>query len=220
MRYLAVIILGLRLIPSGVQALTFVSGDQPVISNPIPDDVIASGGTVTIDAPVDSLTVAGGTVRVDAPVAGDIIATGGTLTINDDVGGKVIAAGGEIEVNGNATNLLITGGTVRIGENAVIQRDAFISAGKVTHAGSVQRNLTVSAGTFTNIGTAGNLIVEKEPQSPLPAILPVLAAVGFLDPRAHPRQGLSPSAQTRWPARSSEARSSSRSPGSSRSSYQ
>jgi len=85
---------------------------------------------VTIDAPVDSLTVAGGTVRVDAPVAGDIIATGGTLTINDDVGGKVIAAGGEIEVNGNATNLLITGGTVRIGENAVIQRDAFISAGK------------------------------------------------------------------------------------------
>lgn len=182
-----------------------------MISNPIPDDVIASGGTVTIDAPVDSLTVAGGTVRVDAPVAGDIIATGGTLTINDDVGGKVIAAGGEIEVNGNATNLLITGGTVRIGENAVIQRAAFISAGKVTHAGSVQRNLTVSA---------GNRIVEKEPQSPLSAILPVLAAVGFLDPRAHPRQGLSPSAQTRWPARSSEARSSSRSPGSSRSSYQ
>ncbi|WP_292366347.1 MULTISPECIES: hypothetical protein [unclassified Methanoculleus] len=182
MKHLAIIILGLLLIPSGAQALTFLGGDQQVIDTPIPDDVVASGGSVTVSAPVDSLTVAGGMVTVDAPVAGDIIAAGGTLIVNGDVGGKVLAAGGEIELNGNATNALITGGTVRIGEDAVIERDAFISAGEVTNAGSVLRNLTVSSETFNNAGTAGNVTYE-EPEEPgllLPGLFSVLAAIGFL----------------------------------------
>ncbi len=180
MRYLVVIILGLLLIPSGAQAFTFVSGDQPVISSPIPDDVIASGGTVTVNAPIDSLTAAGGSVTVNAPVRGDVIAAGGTLIINGDVGGKVIAAGGEIEVNGNATNVLISGGTARIGRNAVIGRDAVISAGDVTNAGSVLHNLTVSASTFNDTGSAGNVTFEEVQESALPDLFSILAAIGFL----------------------------------------
>ena len=183
MNHLAVIILGLLLIPSGAQALTFLGGDQPVIDTPIPDDVIASGGSVTVGAPVDSLTVAGGRVTVDAPVRGDVIAAGGTLIINGDVGGKVLAAGGEIEVNGNATNALVTGGTVRIGRDAVIQRDAVISAGDITNEGSVLRNLTVAGNTFKNTGTAGNVTfeeAEKEPALPVPGLFSMLAAIGFL----------------------------------------
>lgn len=181
MKHLAVIIIGLLLIPSGAQALTFLGGDQPRIEAPIPDDVIASGGSVTVSAPVDSLTVAGGVVTVDAPVRGDVVAAGGTLIINGDVGGKVIAAGGEIELNGNATNALITGGTVRIGRDTVIRRDAVISAGDVTNAGSVLRNLTVSSETFNNTGTAGNVTYEeREPTSPVPGLFSVLAAIGFL----------------------------------------
>ncbi|WP_292409716.1 MULTISPECIES: hypothetical protein [unclassified Methanoculleus] len=181
MKHLAVIILALLLIPSGVHALTFLGGDQPVIDTPIPDDVIVSGGSVTVSAPVNSLTVAGGTVTVNAPIEGDVIAAGGTLTVNGDVGGKVLAAGGEIELNGNATNTLITGGTVRIGENAVIERDAVIGAGEVTNAGTVLRNLTVSADTFTNTGTAGNVTFEEEQDSGLlPGLFAVFAAIGFL----------------------------------------
>ncbi len=181
MKHLAVIILVLLLIPSGAQALTFLGGDQQEIDTPIPDDVVASGGSVTVSAPVDSLTVAGGTVRVDAPVRGDVIAAGGTLIINGDVGGKVLAAGGEIELNGNATNALVTGGTVRIGEGAVIERDAFISAGEVTNAGTVLRNLTVSGETFSNTGTAGNVTFEEPPEPGLlPDLLSVLFAIGFL----------------------------------------
>ncbi|MDN7012233.1 hypothetical protein FGW20_04095 [Methanoculleus sp. FWC-SCC3] len=181
MKHLAVLILGLLLIPSGAQALTFLGGDQQVIDTAIPDDVVASGGSVTVNAPVDSLTVAGGMVTVDAPVAGDVIAAGGTLVINGNVGGKVLAAGGEIELNGNATNALITGGTVTIGENAVIERDAFISAGEVTNAGSVLRNLTVSGATFNNPGTAGNVTFEEPPEPGLlPDLFSVFFAIGFL----------------------------------------
>jgi len=121
-------------------------------------------------------------VTVDAPVRGDVIAAGGTLIVNGDVGGKVLAAGGEIELNGNATNALVTGGTVRIGEDAVIERDAFISAGDVTNAGSVLGNLTVSAGTFSNTGTAGNVTFEEQqdPGPAVPGIFSILIAIGFL----------------------------------------
>jgi len=181
MKYLAVVILALLLIPSGAGALTFLGGDETLIDTPIPDDVVVSGGTVTVSAPVDSLTVAGGTVRVDAPIAGDVIAAGGSLIVNGDVGGKVLAAGGEIELNGNATNALVTGGAVRIGRDAVIERDAVISAGEVTNEGSVLGNLTVSGETFTNTGTAGNVTFEQEePESALPGLFTILTAIGFL----------------------------------------
>ncbi|MFA7199366.1 MAG: hypothetical protein WC093_08730 [Methanoculleus sp.] len=181
MKHLAVVILALLLIPSGAEALTFLGGDETLIDSPIPDDVVVSGGTVTVSAPVDSLTVAGGTVRVDGPVAGDIIAAGGSLIVNGDIGGKVLAAGGEIELNGNATNALVTGGAVRIGRDAVIERDAVISAGEVTNEGSVLGNLTVSGQTFTNTGTAGNVTFEQEePGSALPGLFTILTAIGFL----------------------------------------
>jgi hypothetical protein len=114
---------------------------------------------------------------------GDIIAAGGTLIVNGDVGGKVLAAGGEIDLNGNATNVLATGGTVRIGRDAVIERDAVISAGEVTNDGAVLGNLTVSANTFSNPGTAGNVTFEeREVQSglALPGLFAVLVAIGFL----------------------------------------
>ena len=181
MRHLIVIVLILLLIPSGVQALTFLSGDQPAVDTPIPDDVVASGGIVTINAPIDSLTAAGGTVMVNAPVKNDVIAAGGTLIINGDVGGKVLAAGGDIEVNGNATNVLATGGAVRIGQGAVIRRDAVLSGGMVANEGSVVRNLTVSANNFSNTGTAGNVTFEEreEPGPLLAGIFSVLAAIGF-----------------------------------------
>lgn len=182
MRHPIVIILLMLLIPSGAQALTFLSGAQPQVDTPIPDDVIASGGVVTINAPVNSLTVAGGTVMVNAPIKNDIIAAGGTLVINGDAGGKVIAAGGDIEMNGNATNVLITGGSIRVGRGAVIQRDAVLSGGDITNEGAVMRNLTVSASTFNNTGTAGNVTFEEreEPNPLLSGLFSVLLAIGSL----------------------------------------
>ncbi len=179
MKHQVVLILVLLcLLPIGAQALTFVSGNQPVIDEPIDDDVFGSGGTVTVNAPVSSLTVAGGTVTVNAPVDGDVVAAGGTIIVNGDVGGKILAAGGTVEVNGNATNAVITGGTVRIGENAVIQRDAAISGGTVVNAGTVVQNLSVSASFFENPGIAGSVTFQEAPEAE--QIVPGLGLVGIL----------------------------------------
>jgi hypothetical protein len=184
MRHLAAFILGLLLLSQGAAALTFVSDAQSVIDTPIDDDVVASGGSVTINAPIRSLTAAGGTVTVNAPVDRDVVVIGGTVAINGDVGGKVLAFGGDVQMNGGAFNALLSGGTVGIGSDAVIRRDAAISGGSVFHAGTVERNLTVTASTFDNTGTAGNVTYEEARQGEAIlatlSIFQVLIAVGFL----------------------------------------
>ncbi len=161
LRNLVLTFLLLLLLPAGVSALATFSGGQVVIDQPVSDDVLASGGSVEINAPIDSLIAAGGTVTINAPVAGDVLAAGGTIKVNDRIGGKLVAAGGEITVNGEiGTNAVLTGGTVTIGPAAIISRDAMISGGQVVNAGKVAGNLTVRAQTFDNQGTAGNLDVE------------------------------------------------------------
>jgi hypothetical protein len=146
--------------------------------------VIASGGTVVVNAPVRSLTAAGGSVIVNAPVAGDLIVTGGVISVDADIDGKVLAAGGNIGINGTIENLLATGGTVTLGPSARVLRDAVISAGTVVNAGTVVRNLTVSANTFENPGSAGS--IEYQEQQPVTdafsgfSFISLLIAVGFL----------------------------------------
>jgi hypothetical protein len=154
------LILGL-LFPIGVSALATYNGGQVIIDKPIPDDVFASGGTLDVSAPINSLIAAGGVININAPVAGDVIVAGGTINVNGDIGGKLVAAGGTINVNsGIGTNAVITGGQVNIGKNALIERDALVSGGQVVNAGQVIGNLTIRAQSFDNPGTAGNLDVQ------------------------------------------------------------
>ena len=83
------------LLVSGAQALRIVGGgDTSVISEPTDDDIIASSGTLIVDAPIGSLIAAGGAVHVNAPVAGDVIAVGGTVQVNGTVGGRVASGPG------------------------------------------------------------------------------------------------------------------------------
>ncbi len=165
LRNLILISIVLLLLPAGVSALATSSGGQVVIDKPVNDDLFASGGMIEINAPVDSVIAAGGTITINAPVAGDVIAAGGTISVNDRIGGKLVAAGGDITVNGEVgTNAVLTGGTVTLGPGAAIARDAMISGGQVTNAGTVAGDLTVRAQTFENQGTAGNLdVVLSDP---------------------------------------------------------
>jgi hypothetical protein len=174
----------LFLIPGSVSGLVTFNGGQVVIDQPIPDDVFASGGTVDINAPVASLIVAGGTVNINAPVQGDVIAAGGTVNANSEIAGKLVAAGGTVVVSGNiGTNVVITGGTVEIRQGVTVDRDALLSGGMVTNAGTVRGNLTVRAQTFTNTGTAGHLDVQlSEPRgefSRLFSVFGILFVIGL-----------------------------------------
>ena len=150
------------LLVSGAQGLrTVVGDDRTVITEPIEDDVLASGDTIVFDAPIGSLIAAGGAVHVNGPVAGDVIAAAGTIRVNGTVGGKVVLAGGRVDVNGTVQrNALVTAGEAVFGPGARIGRDAEVSSGSFTHQGAVNGTLGVQAGTFENSGTAGTLRVD------------------------------------------------------------
>jgi hypothetical protein len=173
------------LIPAGVSALATYNGGQVVIGQPVPDDVLASGGMIDVNAPVDSLIAVGGTININAPVKGDVIAAGGTTNVNSDIGGKLVAAGGTININSAiGTNAVLAGGNVHIGQDAMIGRDALISGGRVSNAGNVEGNLTVRARTFENTGTAGQLNVElskpREEFSRIFSIFGIIFTIGML----------------------------------------
>lgn len=189
------------LIPAAVSGLATYNSGQVVIGQPIPDDVFASGGMIEVNAPVGGLIAAGGTINinapvngnviaaggtinVNAPVKGDVIAAGGTININGDIGGKLVAAGGTININnGIGTNAFLAGGNVNIGDGATIGRDALISGGQVSNAGTIEGNLTVRARTFENTGTAGQLNVElskpREEFSRIFSIFGIIFTIGM-----------------------------------------
>jgi hypothetical protein len=172
------LVLGI-LLPIGVSALATYNGGQVIIDKPIPDDVFASGGTIDVNAPVNSLIAAGGMININAPVTGDVIAAGGTININSDIGGKLVSAGGVINVNsGIGTNAVLTGGQVNLGKNALIERDALVSGGHVVNAGQVTGNLTVRSQSFDNEGTAGNLDVQlSDPRHEFSRILSIFGII-------------------------------------------
>ena len=169
-----ILILILIALPLPALALVTRSGGTVRIDLATDDDVFATGGMVTVDAPIGSLIAAGGQITVNAPVKGDVIATGGQITINSDVGGKVVAAGGSIILNGKVgTNAVLAGGTIDLGTLASIGRDAMVSGGSVTNAGNVAGKLSVKANTFENRGKAGTLELELQNQSPMGTLLSI-----------------------------------------------
>lgn len=181
-RYAVLVLLILILIPPS-SAVLFLSGPDVVIAEPTDDDVIASGGSVTVEAPIGSLIAAGGEVVVRAPVRGDVILAGGKVTLDADVGGKVVAAGGMIDINASVgRNVVCTGDTITLGNNASVGRDAYISGRTVSNAGKVAGVLSVSAESLENSGSAGS--VEFQRQEPDDSLIPgpvsILTAIGFL----------------------------------------
>jgi hypothetical protein len=158
------LVLILFLTPCSVQALATYSGADVMVTEEVHDDLFASGGSITINAPVDSAIIAGGSISINAPIKGDLIAAGGTIDLNSDVGGKIVLAGGTVNVNGRVgTNAVIAGGEIHISPQTIVARDAVISGGTVTYEGTVNGSLTVKANSFENRGIASctDISVEK-----------------------------------------------------------
>jgi hypothetical protein len=171
------------LIPASVQGIEFRSGDIILIDTPIDDDVFASGSTIIIDAPVKSIIASAGEIEINAPVNGDVIIAGGILSIQADVDGKVIGAGGIINIDSNiSTNVMLAGGEVNILEGARIERDAFITAGTLSNAGTIGGVLNVEAETFENTGTANEINFKQQERDSGEGIsfFSVLITLGFL----------------------------------------
>jgi hypothetical protein len=184
MKRLVIIALVFVLLLPHAQALQMLSGDQVSVDSPIDDDVFAAGGTVTINAPVSGVVIAGGDIIINAPVSGDVFAAGGQISVNSDVEGKIVAAGGNIDLSGDAKNAVIAGGTVNIHSTTLISRDAAISGGTVSNAGTIVGNLTVRAENFYNTGSAGSVDFKKSegPQGlqQLMNTFSILITIGFL----------------------------------------
>ncbi|VVB93643.1 Uncharacterised protein [uncultured archaeon] len=178
------LLISLLLLPSNVQAVKMLSGNQVRVDSPIQDDIFASGGAIDINAPVDSAVIAGGNININAPVNGDVFVAGGQVSINSDVKGKIVAAGGNIDIKGNAKNVVVAGGNVNIHSTAIISRDAVISAGNVNNAGRINGNLTVRAENFQNTGSAGSVEFMKSGSSQgfkrVISAFRILMALGFL----------------------------------------
>jgi len=183
-RTILLLLLFLALLVPGTQAIRMIGGDDPVVvSVPIDDDVIAAGGTLRVEAPVDSLIAVGGDIQVNAPVRGDVVAAGGTVRVNGSVGGKVVIAGGEVTLNGPIErSAVVAGGEVVFGPNTTIGRDAHVMGGSFTHDGRVNGTLQVSSETFVNRGSANVTRYEEtggrpERPDPLGGLLSGIAAV-------------------------------------------
>jgi hypothetical protein len=182
---LGLIALVLLVLPAGVVALESFSGQQVSIDSPVADDVFAAGGTITVNAPIDSLVAAGGTITLNAPVKGDVIAAGGRIIANNNIGGKLVAAGGTVDVNGDVgTNAVLTGGKVTINPRSTIGRDAEISGGTVTSSGHIMGNLSVQSQNFYDSGTVGgktSYVQTRQPSlSKIFTILGILFSIGWL----------------------------------------
>ena len=152
-RTILLLLLFLAMLVPGTQAIRMIGGDDPVVvSVPIDDDVIAAGGTLRVEAPVDSLIAVGGDIQVNAPVRGDVVAAGGTVRVNGSVGGKVVIAGGEVTLNGPIErSAVVAGGEVVFGPNT-IGRDARDGGSFTRRKGD--GTLQVSSETFVNRGSA------------------------------------------------------------------
>jgi hypothetical protein len=199
MRQLALLFLILNILAlPGVQALEILANDTVSIDEPIDDDLFAAGGTVIINAPVDSVVIAGGNINIEAPVGsaviaggniginapiqGDLFVTGGQVNVNSDVGGKIVAAGGTLNIRGNvARNLVMAGGQIGIQSTSEIGRDALIAGGNIYNAGKINGTLTVRAEDFQNVGTAGAVDFQKsEPRKEEPVPKGMVTTFGIL----------------------------------------
>jgi hypothetical protein len=179
-----------------VYAFEIKDGENIVIDSPIHDDLLASGGSVTINAPVKSLTFAGGTLIVNAPIEGNLIAVGGQILVNapvgvdliaaggqiditSDIGGKVLAVGGHVTMNGEASNVAISGGTVNLGNTSHVKGDALISASGYTTRGQVGGKITAK-GDKGGFGPSFDLRKVVSFISTIVMVMHIIFAIGML----------------------------------------
>jgi hypothetical protein len=170
-------------------ALQMLSGDKIVITDKHveEDDILVSGGTINIDAPVNSATVFANVVNVNAPIKGDLFIAAGQISINSNVSGKIVAAGEKIDIKGKANNVVLAGNTIKIHSSSIINKDAYIAAGSISNEGRISGQLVALTNNIQNAGNVGKLDIRSQEtiQNTIPDIqgwlniLHILTVIGF-----------------------------------------
>jgi cytoskeletal protein CcmA (bactofilin family) len=138
----------------------------------VPGDLIASGGTVTIDGRVDGdLVASGGRVKVTGTVSGDVLATAGNTTISGRVDGDVRVATGQARLEGPVgEDVLLAAGQATVASGARIGGDLIFGAGQMTMDGAVGGSVLGGTGSYTRRGTVGGTekvtVQQREEEEP------------------------------------------------------
>lgn len=159
----------------------YLTGTDVTVTVPLPADIMALGGTLTLSGAVlgDAL-LGGGTVNVSRAIGGDLRAVGGQVTVSGPVAGDLLLAGGSVTASTTARDTRIIGGNVRLmgsgGSASVYGADIVLSgefAGDVEVVASDR--LTLLEGTVIR----GALKYDAPQQAGIPASVQVEGSVTY-----------------------------------------
>lgn len=151
-----ILVVSFFLTPQTVHAATFQNGETVSITKPF-TDLYASGGTVTVSAPVQNdLTVAGGTITINSPISGGLLAAGGTINSKAQISNTMRAAGGTITISAPVKrDVIVFGGTITLDETASVSGDLVVSGGTVNIQAPIAGDILVNGGQVTINSTVG-----------------------------------------------------------------
>jgi cytoskeletal protein CcmA (bactofilin family) len=135
------------------------SGSEVTVpaSETVQGDLIASGGTVTVDGRVDGdLVASGGRVKVAGTVTGDVLVAAGNATISGQVDGDVRVAAGQARLEGPVgEDVLLAAGQATVAPGARIDGDLIFGAGQMIMDGAVAGSVLGGTGNYSRRGTVG-----------------------------------------------------------------
>lgn len=143
-------------------ALQVISGDQIAIREPVQDEVMIFGETVSIDAPVKGAMVFANNIYVNAFIDGDLLAAARLVEINSNVTGKIVAAASDVELFGKTTNAIVAANSIHFANTSSITNDAYVAGATIKQDGIISGQLKAMTDNFVNNGTVGDLQVIKQ----------------------------------------------------------
>ena len=131
----------------------------------INDDTYAAGEEIVNSARIGGdLVTAGGELRLGGEVMADILAAGGEVLIRGRVHDDVRVAAGELLVQAVIRDdLIAAGGQIRLGKDAWVGGNSWLTAGEIIIDGQLNGPLQASAGTVVISGSvASDVLIWAE----------------------------------------------------------
>jgi hypothetical protein len=157
-KYLTILLITLSLLP-GILSFEARAGTNVDIPSDtiIYEDFYISGGQIQIAGDITGdLVVAGGRIDIKGEVGEDAIIAGGEINFSGSIRDDARIAGGRISIDGWVDDdVFIAGGEVDISENALIDGDLVISAGRTDSEADVQGDVRINSGQVKFGGNIG-----------------------------------------------------------------